>query len=137
MVECKGCRRRVRADPRQLLAGIAVKWRANLEYPGSRLRCTACRHRGARIAPVPKIVSPLDCDGFRADIERMWEKLMAKELEGQCNAEISEPDGGGLVYVVSNSDKSLKMACLGTEREAEELLSQWLGARDYLECDNG
>ena len=51
---------------------------------------------------------------------------MIEEMTGLCNADIAEPDGDGLVYVVSNSDKGLRMACLGTEEEARKLLKDWL-----------
>jgi len=133
IVECRGCGRRVRADPRRLLAGVPAKWRHDLGYQGSKLRCIACQHRGARLAPSPKVLSPLDCDNFRADIERLWEKVMAENLTGQCKAKIAEPDGDGLVYVVSNTDEAHIVGCLGTEAEACELMSQWLAARDYQE----
>lgn len=133
IVECSGCGRRVRTDPRQLLASIPTKWRYDLGYQGAKLRCTVCRHRGARLAPVPKPIGPLDCDDFRADIERMWEKVMAEETAGFCDVEVTEPDGDGLVYVVFKSDKAKVVGCLGTEAEASELMSHWLGARDYQE----
>lgn len=55
---------------------------------------------------------------------------MADQFAGQCNAEIDPPDGDGLVYVVSNTDKGMKMACLGTKAEAKKLMSDWLAAYD-------
>ena len=54
---------------------------------------------------------------------------MAEVLAGKCNAAIDKPDEDGLVYVVSNTERSTKMACLGTEDEAASLLKRWLGAR--------
>jgi len=135
IAECKGCGRRVRVDTLDMLRAQTVKWRKSLDQQGSRLRCTVCKHRGARLAPAPKIGGPLDCEEFQADIRAMWERVMAEELTGQCNAMIAEPDGDGLVYVKAREDDSIILACLGTEAEACELMSQWLGSRDYQEND--
>ena len=54
---------------------------------------------------------------------------MIEELTGQCNADIDEPDDDGLVYVVSNTNSRMKMACLGTEAEARKLMADWLDRR--------
>lgn len=133
MVECgnPNCRRRVVADPRRLLEGIRKeRWIHLLSVQRRHMRCGQCGHRGARIAPVPRILGPLDCEEFRADIRRLWERVMAEDFSGKCNAEIAAPDGDGLVYVVSKEDRSVKMACLGTREEALALVTEWAGAYD-------
>lgn len=82
MIECKGCGRRVRIDTHKLMRKISnVQWWQWLDAQGQRLRCDECKHRGARIAPVPKIVGPLDCPEFQADIDALWERTMANAEE--------------------------------------------------------
>lgn len=133
LVECgnPNCRRRVTADPRVLIGKIRKeRWLHYLDIQARHMRCARCGHKGARIAPVPRIGGPLDCEEFRADIAALWERTMAEALAGQCNAEIAPPDGDGLVYVTSRNDASVKMACLGTAEEAKSLLSEWLASYD-------
>ena len=132
IVECRGCGRRVRSDPRKLLEGIQVKWRASLDFQGSKFRCKVCRHRGARIAPAPKVLSPLDCENFRADIERLWEKVMAEATQDAA-FKIQGPDADGFVWICSPEGRDVWCHNLGTEDQAAEVLAQWLGSIDYQE----
>jgi len=129
MVECKGCGRRVRADPRALFAGIGVHWRKSLDHEGSKLRCTICGHRGARLAPIPKIECTIDWQSLQADIERMWERVMAEEppfvIEG--------PNKDGYVWICSSKGRDVWCHNLGSEEQAAEVFSQWLGSIDYQE----
>lgn len=131
IVKCQGCGRLVRADPRKLLAGISAKWRHDLGYQGSKLRCSACHQRGARIAPAPKIAGPLDCPDFRADLEAMWERVMAEQNDPPFK--IEGPDADGFVWICSSEGREVWCHNLGTQEQAAEQFSQWLGAIDYLE----
>src|SRR5689334_215468 len=95
LVECgnANCRRRVVCDPGELRGKIKkARWVHLLRVQAEYLKCKQCGHVGARIAPVPRIVGPLDCPEFQADIDSMWERTMAEALAGKCNAEIDAPD---------------------------------------------
>jgi len=133
IAECKGCGRRVRVDTREVLQAQTVKWRKSLELQGARLRCTVCKHRGARLAPAPKIVGPLDCDEFRADIDRMWEKVMTERPEQDAQFVIEGPDEDGCVWICSSEGREAWCANLGPKDKAAELFSDWLGQVDYQE----
>lgn len=80
LVECgnPNCRRRVIFNPGKLLDHIKKeRWLHYLSIQAEHLRCAECGHKGkARIAPVPRYVEPFDCDEFRADVARIWTRVM-------------------------------------------------------------
>lgn len=134
MAECNGCRRRVRANPASLHAALKVKWRRSLDFEGSKLRCTECGHRGARIAPIPKIECTIDWEALQRDIEAMWERVMADEAN-EAPFKIEGPDSEGLVWMCSPEGRHVWCQNLGTEEQATAVMSQWLGSIDYQDPD--
>lgn len=137
LVECgnHNCRRRVVADPRRLLANIKKeRWIHRLSVQAAHMRCGVCGHKGARIAPIPHFVGPLDCDEFKADINTMWERVMTEEERRQLGAwQIEGPDDDGFVWICSAAGRDDWCRNLGHADDAAEKFSQWLGSIDYLE----
>lgn len=134
MVECLGCGRRVRADPRRIVRALPVKWRMTLGYQASRLRCAECGHRGARLAPVPRIKDPLDCDEFRADIDRMWRQTMTDEEPAQEALFVLEgPDEDGCVWICSPEGRDIWCQNLGPFGPAGKVMADWLAQNDWEE----
>lgn len=136
LVECgnPNCRRRVVAHPRALLGKIRKeRWLHYLNIQSRHMVCGLCGHKGARIAPVPRIVGPLDCDEFRADIEAMWERVMAEaEAEKLTNWKFTGPDEDGYLWIDLKGDTERSIN-LGPIDPALDKVADLLAENDYEE----